>query len=425
MLRIYQLLILILLPVVVLRLIYRSIREPAYRDHLVERFGWVGDYPTHDVWIHAVSAGETIAAEALIRSLLEEGRSIVLTVTTPAGREAAHRLFGPSITLVYAPYDVPFCVNRFLRSMAPRAALIIETEIWPGWLAALGRQGIPAALINGRLSEKSYRRYARAKGLIQAALQSLALVGCQSEAHRERFLALGARESSARTLGSIKFDAGLPPDFQEDVGRTKHRLGPEPVLLAASTHAPEESFCLTAFKALKSQYPSLRLVLAPRHVHRASGLVNDAVSAGFKAKVTSQNGLLSDVDVVVLDEMGQLLTWYGVAQAAFIGGTLIDHGGHNFMEAAAAECPVIVGQSLYNFESMAALFLAERAMVQVQDEQALGTALGQLLSDDEERSRLSDSALRLVHRESGALDRTRAALIAANVLPDIAKGSER
>ncbi len=209
------------------------------------------------------------------------------------------------------------------------------------------------------------------------------------------------------------------------MGRTKHRLGPEPVLLAASTHAPEESFCLTAFKALKSQYPSLRLVLAPRHVHRASGLVNDAVSAGFKAKVTSQNGSLNDVDVVVLDEMGQLLTWYGVAQAAFIGGTLIDHGGHNFMEAAAAECPVIVGQSLYNFESMAALFLAERAMVQVQDEQALGTALGELLSDDEERSRLSDSALRLVHRESGALDRTRAALIAANVLPDIAKGSER
>jgi 3-deoxy-D-manno-octulosonic-acid transferase len=166
-------------------------------------------------------------------------------------------------------------------------------------------------------------------------------------------------------------------------------------------------------------------VLAPRHVHRANGLVNDAVSAGFKAKVTSQNGPLNDVDVVVLDEMGQLLTWYGVAQAAFIGGTLIDHGGHNFMEAAAAECPVIVGQSLYNFESMAALFLAERAMVQVQDEQALGKALGQLLSDDEERSRLSDSALRLVHRESGALDRTRAALIAANVLPDIAKGSER
>ena len=150
MLRIYQLLILILLPIVVCRLIYRSIREPAYRAHLVERFGWVGDYPTHDVWIHAVSAGETIAAEALIRSILEEGRSIVLTVTTPAGREAAQRLFGPSITLVYAPYDVPFCVNRFLRSVAPRAALIIETEIWPGWLAALEHHSNLKASINDR-----------------------------------------------------------------------------------------------------------------------------------------------------------------------------------------------------------------------------------------------------------------------------------
>ena len=140
--------------------------------------------------------------------------------------------------------------------------------------------------------------------------------------------------------------------------------------------------------------------------------------------MTSQNGPLNDVDVVVLDEMGQLLPWYGAAQAAFIGGTLIDHGGHNFMEAAAAGCPVVVGQSLYNFESMATLFLAERAMVEVQDEQALSTALGTLLGDDDERTRLRDSARRLVHRESGALDRTLAALIAANVLPGIPRGSE-
>jgi len=166
-------------------------------------------------------------------------------------------------------------------------------------------------------------------------------------------------------------------------------------------------------------------VLAPRHVHRANALVNDAASAGFKAKVTSQGGALDDVDVVVLDEMGQLLTWYGAAHAAFIGGTLIDHGGHNFVEAAVAGCPVVVGHSLYNFESMAALFLAEGAMVKVQDEQELGTALGQLLGDDDERSRLRDSARRLVYRESGALDRTRAALIAANVLPGIPLGSEQ
>ena len=424
MLRIYQLLILILLPVVVLRLVARSIGEPAYRAHLLERFGSVGHHSPHDVWIHAVSAGETIAAEELIRSLLQEGRSIVLTVTTPAGREAANRLFGRSITLAYAPYDVPLCVSRFLMNMKPHAALIIETEIWPGWLAALDQKGIPTALINGRLSEKSYRRYARAKGLIRAGLQSLALVGCQSEAHRERFLALGALKSSVQVLGSIKFDAGLPLDFAQEVSRLQFRLGPEPALLAASTHAPEESFCLKAFKALKKQHPTLRLVLAPRHVHRADALVMDATSAGFNAKVTSQSGPLDGADVVVLDEMGELLIWYGIAQAAFIGGTLIDHGGHNFIEAAAAGCPVVAGPSLYNFESMAALFLAEGAMVEVQDERDLGAALGELLNNEGERLRLRDSAKRLVIRESGALDRTLAALATANVLPSISRGLE-
>ena len=406
----YRLLILLLLPVAIGRLLIRSLAEPAYRRHLGERFGRVQSTQKVDVWLHAVSAGETIAAEPLVRALHAQGLTIFLTVSTPAGREAAQRLYGNKVRMAYSPYDTWVCVATFLSQVRPRMALFMETEIWPGWLESLQQRRVPAALINGRLSDKSYQRYARIRGLIKPALLRFALIGCQSPAHRERFLALGANSQQVQTLGSIKFDASLPEDLPVRIKEKQSTLGTAPIFLAASTHPGEDAQCLEAFKILRQSFESLRLVLAPRHVTRAQTLLEEAQTAGWRTCSTSDPWLDQAADVLVLDEMGQLLTWYGLASLTFVGGSLVPHGGHNFMEAALVGCPIIVGPSLYNFESMADAFLTERAMIQVSDSQSLASEATHLLNQPDRAEALRQRALSVVRQETGALERTIRAL---------------
>jgi len=406
----YRLLILLLLPVAIGRLLIRSLAEPAYRRHLGERFGRVQSTQKVDVWLHAVSAGETIAAEPLVRALHAQGLTIFLTVSTPAGREAAQRLYGNKVRMAYSPYDTWVCVATFLSQVRPRLALFMETEIWPGWLESLQQRRVPAALINGRLSDKSYQRYARIRGLIKPALLRFALIGCQSPAHRERFLALGANSQQVQTLGSIKFDASLPEDLPVRIKEKQSTLGTAPIFLAASTHPGEDAQCLEAFKILRQSFESLRLVLAPRHVTRAQTLLEEAQTAGWRTCSTSDPWLDQAADVLVLDEMGQLLTWYGLASLTFVGGSLVPHGGHNFMEAALVGCPIIVGPSLYNFESMADAFLTERAMIQVSDSQSLASEATHLLNQPDRAEALRQRALSVVRQETGALERTIRAL---------------
>jgi 3-deoxy-D-manno-octulosonic-acid transferase len=406
----YRLLILLLLPVAIGRLLIRSLAEPAYRRHLGERFGRVQSTQKVDVWLHAVSAGETIAAEPLVRALHAQGLTIFLTVSTPAGREAAQRLYGNKVRMAYSPYDTWVCVATFLSQVRPRMALFMETEIWPGWLESLHQRRVPAALINGRLSDKSYQRYARIRGLIKPALLRFALIGCQSPAHRERFLALGANSQQVQTLGSIKFDASLPEDLPVRIKEKQSTLGTAPIFLAASTHPGEDAQCLEAFKILRQSFESLRLVLAPRHVTRAQTLLEEAQTAGWRTCSTSDPRLDQAADVLVLDEMGQLLTWYGLASLTFVGGSLVPHGGHNFMEAALVGCPIIVGPSLYNFESMADAFLTERAMIQVSDSQSLASEATHLLNQPDRAEALRQRALSVVRQETGALERTIRAL---------------
>ncbi len=406
----YRLLILLLLPVAIGRLLIRSLAEPAYRRHLGERFGRVQSTQKVDVWLHAVSAGETIAAEPLVRALHAQGLTIFLTVSTPAGREAAQRLYGNKVRMAYSPYDTWVCVATFLSQVRPRLALFMETEIWPGWLESLQQRRVPAALINGRLSDKSYQRYARIRGLIKPALLRFALIGCQSPAHRERFLALGANSQQVQTLGSIKFDASLPEDLPVRIKEKQSTLGTAPIFLAASTHPGEDAQCLEAFKILRQSFESLRLVLAPRHVTRAQTLLEEAQTAGWRTCSTSDPRLDQAADVLVLDEMGQLLTWYGLASLTFVGGSLVPHGGHNFMEAALVGCPIIVGPSLYNFESMADAFLTERAMIQVSDSQSLASEATHLLNQPDRAEALRQRALSVVRQETGALERTIRAL---------------
>ena len=403
---IYSLLIGLLLPFAVLRLGWRSVKEKAYRQHILERFG-VLDSKTasSDIWVHAVSAGESIAIGPLVERLLEAGHRLTVTTTTPAGRAQLRREFSGRVTIYYAPFDTSRAIARFLGRVQPRMALLVETEIWPNWLAALSRQNIFTALINGRLSTKSSQGYQKLQPLMQKTLAHFHWIAVQSEAHRARFIELGASPDRVSVTGSIKADQPLPTDFVAVTRTMQGEFKDHTVLLAASTHPGEEVMMLRAFEALRKRHGGLRLVLVPRHVPRAEAVCQLVREFKMTVERRSQASQPSDADVLVVDQMGQLLYWYGASEIAFIGGSLVAHGGHNFLEAALCESAIVTGDSLFNFESQAEQFKQAEAIKVVRSELELTEALDELLSNPSLRAESVSRALQTLNSHRGALDR--------------------
>ena len=402
---VYSLLIGLLLPFAVLRLGVRSLKEKAYRQHMLERFGVLGLKTANtDIWVHAVSAGESIAIGPLVERLLDAGFSITLTTTTPAGRSQLTRDFSGRALIYYAPFDTSGAIKRFLTGVRPRMALLVETEIWPNWLAVMSRQNMFVALVNGRLSLKSSRGYQKLQPLIGQSLAHIHWIAVQSEAHRTRFIDLGASSDQVSVTGSIKSDQSLPSDFAIVTKAMQADLKDQRILLAASTHPGEEAMMLRAFERLRKRHEALRLVLVPRHVPRADEICRLARDFGFTAECRSQVPMASTADVLVVDQMGQLLYWYGISEVAFVGGSLVDHGGHNFLEAALAECAIVTGDSLFNFESQADEFEQAGAIRVVHSDLELVEALDQMLSDESLRVESVARALQTLELTRGALD---------------------
>ncbi len=418
----YRLLVWLALPLLPLRLLWRARREPAYARRLGERFGRTPPaVPTGAPWVHAVSAGETIAAAPLVRALGERlGKPVLLTSLTPAGAEQARRLLSGVATHCYAPYDHPLMVRAFLRRTRPRALILMETELWPNLIHEAHERRIPVLLVNARLSARSARRYARIPGLTRAMLDKVQCVACQYPDHARRFQALGAHPSRLHTLGNIKFDASLPADHASRAATIRAQLGwrEAPVWIAASTHAGEESIILAAHRILRERLPASRLLLAPRHPARSQGLLhlirNEA--QGLDAQLASR-WLLADTqhqdearpqtspEVVIADSMGLLQTLYGVADAAFIGGSLNGGGGHNPIEAALCRLPIIMGPSRYNFDDVAARFAEAQCLASAANARQLAERLGHWLADAEARHAAGSRALSTVRENAGALNR--------------------
>jgi len=241
----YNVLIPVLIPGALIRLWFRGRAEPAYRHHLAERFGHV---PSNlgsgaDIWLHAVSAGESIAAAPLIEALLAQGHTLVLSTTTPTGRAQLMRQFSGRAVICYGPFDVPRCVKRFLNQVRPKLALMIETEIWPNWMTLCASRAIPVALINARLSERSFRGYQKLGSMMGATLRQFSWIAVQSAAHANRFAALGATANQLSVTGSIKADQVLPEDFIEQVAMIQAKCAHRTLLLAASTHPGKRRCC--------------------------------------------------------------------------------------------------------------------------------------------------------------------------------------
>lgn len=404
----YSLLWLLVLPLALLRLAWRARRQPAYLKHVGERLGrYRVRAPGRVIWVHAVSVGETRAAEPLVRALLERWpeHSVVLTHMTPTGRETSKALFGSEsrVLRVYLPYDLNCLVRRFLRHFRPAFGVIMETELWPNLLAACRRRKIPVMLANARLSERSARRYARMPALTGLTMRALAAIGAQTAADAARLSGLGAERVSI--TGNIKFDIAPPPAAQELAARFRERFGARPVLLAASTREGEEGPLLDAFARLAP--PDVLLALVPRHPQRFDEVAELVRTRGLALQRRSEESPIEAATRVWLgDSMGEMFAYYAAADAALIGGSWLPLGGQNLIEACAVGTPVIVGPHTFNFQVVAEQAIAAGAARRASDiEDGVTQALA-LLRDAEARGAMATAGRKFAEAHRGATQRS-------------------
>ena len=394
-------------PFVLLRLVWRSRKEPEYRAAVWQRFGFYRVARPGDViWVHAVSAGETIAAVPLVKRLIDRGCSCVVTSMTPTGRERVRTLLGDSVDSCYAAYDLPGSVARFLTTNKPRMLITIDTELWPNTMAACGQRNIPVLLVNGRMSGKSARGYAGIRRLSQPMFSGITRLAVQSEAHRHRFVRLGADPERVHVTGSIKFDGERGDDLSDSIVKAQNLVGARPVLLGASTHEGEESALVEAFNVARKKVPDLLLVLAPRHTHRVRRVADLCQSNDLSLTRFSDTGHQGiETEVLLVDVMGELAALYHVARVALVGGSLVPVGGHNLLEGVRAGCVVMMGPHLDNIEDITAGFEDAGGMIMVRDTAELCDQVVDLLCHEARRRDIIRAANRVLESNRGSLDR--------------------
>ncbi len=406
----YTVLFTLLIPFYLLRLYWRGFKSPAYRERWGERFG-LFEAPSKrgGIWVHAVSVGEVLAIARLVQQLLERypDLPVLITTATPTGAERVKALFGDDVEHRYAPIDLPWVVRRFLRAYRPRLLILVETEIWPNLIFHAKQAGVPTLLANARLSVRSAQGYHRVAALTREALRNITVIAPHGEADAERFLTLGARPGQVEVTGSIKFDVHLPGSLREraDVMR-RDWGGQRPVWLAASTHEGEDELILQAHAAVRQQIDNALLVLVPRHPERFDRVAQLVRDAGFAlVRRSEQHPCDGETALFLGDSMGELTLFMGASDLAFIGGSLVPHGGHNILEAAAQGVAVVFGPHMFNFSEISDLFISQGAAVQVDSVDALSVQVVDWLSDASERSRIGEAGRALVDKNRGALER--------------------
>ena len=393
---IYNLLILILIPVFSLRILLKSFTDPDYRSHFANRLGYgLKNFRQKNkkiIWFHAVSLGEVIGSESLINKLAEHFK-IVITTTTPTGLRKAKEIFPEEIVINYAPWDLALIVNRFLNFYKPDAILIFETEIWPSMIGCAFHKSIPLYLVNGRLSHKSFQAYAISSWLLKNTLKQITYSFVQTSKHKERFLELGIEENCIEVAGSVKFDI---------CNTDTNPIKADPFILGASTHPGEEEILLKAYKRLQVK-EGIKLFLCPRHIDRAGEIVKQAATMGFKIKLYSDIDI-EDYDVCIIDSTGLLSSFYASSLMSFVGGSLVPRGGHNLIEPAALGSPIIIGPHTFNFEDIVNQFLHDQACIQVSSEDELLTAMELFIEDLKSAEEFARRAKEVVERNKGSTE---------------------
>ncbi|OUD12698.1 3-deoxy-D-manno-octulosonic acid transferase [Thioflexithrix psekupsensis] len=420
----YTLLLHLLLPWILLRLLWRSRLDPEQRQRWQERFGLAPAYPCDGaptLWIHAVSVGEVQAALPLITALMQHypSHSLLITTTTLSGSKQLHRVLKNTVRHVYLPYDLPWSMRLFLQRQHPSLLLLIETELWPNLLYQCHAHHIPCFLLSARLSARSARRYGYFGGLTRELLQQLTHIAAQSQADAQRFLALGARQVTV--TGNLKFDMSIPEHLPEQARLLRAQWGSRPIWIAASTHEGEETLLLTVHAQLLQQFPQLLLILVPRHPERFDRVAQLCQQKNFaycRRSQTQSSPCHSDVSVYLADTMGELLLLYHMADIAVIGGSFIEHGGHNPLEPALAQVAIISGCSVFNFAAIYNELQQAQAVIFTKNTSELLSNVILLLSNAALRQQYAQRAYAYVLSQQGALARTLNVIQAAPVATD-------
>jgi 3-deoxy-D-manno-octulosonic-acid transferase len=402
----------------------RSIRHPEYRAHLPERFGRLPDtlvqrlgaLPRRPVWMQAVSVGEVGVARTLLEAL-QEPIPVLVSSTTPAGREAAASLpAGRVVGTCHFPIDWSPCVRRALDAIRPAAFVSVETEIWPGLMSACLRRAVPVAIVNGRISERSHGRYRRVRGLLRESLRGVRLACMQTGDDAERAVSIGIDPSRVVVTGNVKFDAPADSSSQADLKAVYDlpAAGGPPVMVAGSTSPGEEEIVLEAMREMREGgLRDLLVILAPRHRERFEEVATLLRSRGvpFARRSRMPAERRQEAPVVLLDTIGELARVYDLAAVAFVGGSLVRRGGQNMIEPAARGVPVLFGPHTWNFESVAAALLACGAGTRVHHAKDLAREAARLISDDGRRTRAAEAGRALIAAHRGATGRTLAHLL--------------
>lgn len=406
----YSLVLLLLLPFAFVWMFWRTLRQTGHADKLGERFGSSPYLPRNEIiWLHGASVGEIRAMAPLVKALHRDFPKHPLLVTsfTGSGRAQAQAMFGAQVLVAQLPYDLPFCVNRWLKCVSPVIGIVMETEIWPNLYAACVRRHIPLLMVSARLSERGLKRFRRVPRLVRAALTQVTAIAAQTAMDADGFRQLGAPQDRLSVMGNLKFDVQLPDALKQE-GRTLRTklFGKATVIIAGSTREGEEAQVLTAFRSLLEQHPDCVLVLAPRHPERTNGVAELIKAQGYVCQRRSTGELaLKSGEVLLLDTLGELTRFYATGHVAFVGGSLVPVGGHNLLEPAALGLPVLAGPNLENVRDIAKMLKHAGGLIVVNDAQNLGEAFIWLVGNPGTRQHIGQAAQQTVVTNRGALDK--------------------
>ncbi|QKQ23894.1 lipid IV(A) 3-deoxy-D-manno-octulosonic acid transferase [Candidatus Ruthia endofausta] len=397
----------LLLPFIILRLMIKGIRTPKFRQRINERLGLIAKIQVPVIWVHCVSMGEFKAAIVIIDQLIKQypNHRLLITTTTPTGSDAVISHYQNKVFHLYFPYDLPLIVKYYIKKINPKICLLLETEIWPNLIHELNKNNIPTLLINARLSQQSKEKYQRfTANLIKPTLNKLTLIVAQNQNSANRFIELGAKNNNVIITGNIKFDQNTKPDttisnaLQAIIGRRK-------IVIFASTHENEEAQIINEYSKHKHTIDAL-LVIIPRHPERFNAVYKSAKNANLNVVRRSENQLAQNAQILLGDSMGEMMSYFDIADIVFMGGSLSNTGGHNMLEPAAFAKPIIFGPNVFNFTEISSDLLKQNAAIQIQNVEGLFKKIMALLNDKKQCKVLGNNAQQYLYSKQGAVENT-------------------
>ena len=398
----YNLIFLILLPFTVARIIIKSFLDKDYLTNFHHRFGIYKKISSQKyIWFHAVSLGEVISSETIIRRLLND-TNLVLTTSTPTGYREAKKIYGDDVKIVYAPWDFIFFVKGFIKNFNPIALILFETEVWPSMIYLSEKRKIPVILSNARLSKSSYKKYLSLSFFTKYIFKKFSLVLAQSNQHVENFKNIGIQESKIKQVGSVKFDTSKKETIESNLKEYAGNL-----ILATSTHVGEDEIIIDAYCKLRIEFPDLKLIIVPRHPERSDSVLKILENRNINSNISSRiPNEMNSLSAVVINVTGLLNSLYKLANVAFIGGSLFNkYGGHNIIEPASNKCAFIVGPYMRNFKDILGLFKDQDACMEINNSDELFNAYKELLNNNELRINMIDNASMVVSNNSGSSEK--------------------